>query len=178
MQVPRKRSDSTKSSKSSQSGEPTFHDLSDDDNNNDDDEENNRDDLDVSREVVADDPMEGASSDGANNGEALIEKVYDDYQTDKLSKADDTIPTPQLGALYSPWLLSDYGGTAFEFEESMLAQQDIVDSEGSLIAPWELYEKMTPGSLVLMQAKMFVWHTSKSSDRRVCFATDLSQPRR
>ncbi|TEB28226.1 hypothetical protein FA13DRAFT_1774984 [Coprinellus micaceus] len=79
--------------------------------------------------------------------------------------AADT-PTVQLGAFYDPHLLPDFGGPMFELEKAKLVQHNIVDAQGDLVAPWQIYDKLRPGTLVLINAKLFVWHTGETGDRR------------
>ncbi|TEB12650.1 hypothetical protein FA13DRAFT_1782874 [Coprinellus micaceus] len=47
-----------------------------------------------------------------------------------------------------------------------LVQHNIVDAQGDLVAPWQIYDKLRPGTLVLINAKLFVWHTGETGDRR------------
>ncbi|KAF6745819.1 hypothetical protein DFP72DRAFT_856004 [Ephemerocybe angulata] len=80
---------------------------------------------------------------------------------------DENVPTVQLGAYYDPRLLPDFGGDMFDLNRAKLVQHDIVDTEGNLVAPWELYDKLCPGTIVLIKAKLVAWHTGdQGSDRR------------
>ncbi|KAJ6618088.1 hypothetical protein B0H10DRAFT_1276479 [Mycena sp. CBHHK59/15] len=68
-------------------------------------------------------------------------------------KAEVEIPSEdqiKLGAFYDPRLLEDFGGPPyFRFVNGMLKQLDIRDSQNKLIAPWNNYGALRPGSLIL-----------------------------
>ncbi|TEB15909.1 hypothetical protein FA13DRAFT_1822811 [Coprinellus micaceus] len=75
-------------------------------------------------------------------------------------------PVVQRGALYDPNLLPDFGGPLFQLEKAKLVQQEVYDVDDNLVALWDMYDKLRPGTLVLVNAKLFVWYTSTSEDRR------------
>ncbi|KAJ7713518.1 hypothetical protein B0H14DRAFT_3636041 [Mycena olivaceomarginata] len=56
----------------------------------------------------------------------------------------------KVGHRYSPDLLPDHQGPYFAHEKAKLVQRDYRDVDGTLIAPHELYSKLTEGSLVLL----------------------------
>ncbi|KAJ7833537.1 hypothetical protein B0H14DRAFT_3462676 [Mycena olivaceomarginata] len=56
----------------------------------------------------------------------------------------------KVGDRYSPDLLPDHQGPYFAHEKAKLVQRDYRDVDGTLIAPHELYSKLTEGSLVLL----------------------------
>ena len=60
----------------------------------------------------------------------------------------------QLGAYYDPRLLHDYGGTIFNHTAVKLLQHDITDIDGSLVLPWEEYDKLRTGTVVLMKVTL------------------------
>lgn len=63
----------------------------------------------------------------------------------------------KLGALYDPNLLPDYKGPYFEHVNTKLIQHDIRDIEENLIAPWDAYEALCPGTVVLIEATLKCW---------------------
>ncbi|KAJ3536704.1 hypothetical protein NMY22_g5916 [Coprinellus aureogranulatus] len=79
--------------------------------------------------------------------EVMADSTSDSSQTasesDEPTAASST-PTVQLGAYYDPRLLPDFGGDIFDFKRSKLVQHDIVDTEGKLVAPWEIYDRLRP----------------------------------
>ncbi|KAJ6546322.1 hypothetical protein B0H10DRAFT_1326960 [Mycena sp. CBHHK59/15] len=56
----------------------------------------------------------------------------------------------QVGDTYPPEKLPDHQGRYFAQDKTKLVQRDYRDFNGSLIAPYELYEKLTEGTLVLV----------------------------
>ncbi|KAJ6574042.1 hypothetical protein B0H19DRAFT_1253801 [Mycena capillaripes] len=57
----------------------------------------------------------------------------------------------QIGDKYPPNSLPDHRGPCFAHEKAQLIQRDYRDSDGSLIAPHELYGKLIEGTLVLVK---------------------------
>ncbi|KAJ7136460.1 hypothetical protein C8R43DRAFT_842870, partial [Mycena crocata] len=55
----------------------------------------------------------------------------------------------KLGAHYDPNLLEDFGGELFNLRKAKLVQHDMRDPENKLIAPWDVYKALRPGTLVL-----------------------------
>ncbi|TEB28146.1 hypothetical protein FA13DRAFT_1815923 [Coprinellus micaceus] len=51
-------------------------------------------------------------------------------------------------------------------EKAKLVQQEVYDVDDNLVVPWDMYNKLRPGTLVLVNAKLFVWYTSTSEDHR------------
>ncbi|KIK59527.1 hypothetical protein GYMLUDRAFT_245208 [Collybiopsis luxurians FD-317 M1] len=66
--------------------------------------------------------------------------------------------TVQLGAHYDPTLLKDYGGPVFAQKYAKLLQQDWTDEQRNLIPPWDYYEKLQLGTLIVANVnfKVFV----------------------
>ncbi|KAF8347515.1 hypothetical protein F5887DRAFT_915780 [Amanita rubescens] len=62
-----------------------------------------------------------------------------------------------VGAYYDPHLLPDFGGPTFRLVNAKLLQREIVDAEGNLIPPWEMYDKLRPGTLVLMKVQLLTF---------------------
>ncbi|KAJ7436015.1 hypothetical protein B0H11DRAFT_1755436 [Mycena galericulata] len=55
-----------------------------------------------------------------------------------------------IGAHYEPALLPDFGGDYFNLVKAKLVQHDIRDVNNNLIPPWDLYDALKPGTLVLV----------------------------
>ncbi|KAF7340752.1 hypothetical protein MSAN_02103600 [Mycena sanguinolenta] len=56
----------------------------------------------------------------------------------------------KLGAHYDPRLLPDYSGYPyFQLSKAKLKQLDIRNAQNKLIAPWDNYSELRPGSLIL-----------------------------
>ena len=65
-----------------------------------------------------------------------------------------------MGAYYPLSLLSDHGGTLFKQELTKLVQLDIRDSDNNLIPPWDMYDKLRPGTIVIIEGTLVCWHIS------------------
>ena len=69
------------------------------------------------------------------------------------------MPVVKRGALYSPDLLPDYHcGSYFQLKNAKLVQQDIWDDDNKLISPWEMYDKLRVGTIVLIDSTLKCWH--------------------
>ena len=55
----------------------------------------------------------------------------------------------KVGDTYDPNLLSDYGGPLFRHVNSKLIQHDISTLDRRIIPPWEEYEALSEGTLVI-----------------------------
>ena len=75
----------------------------------------------------------------------------------------------QLGAYYEPRLLHDYGGTIFNHSAAKLLQRNITDTNGSLIPPWDEYDKLRTGTVVLMKVTFTVPVGNTRRKVRLCF---------
>ena len=73
-------------------------------------------------------------------------------------------PEVELGGLYDPALLPDFDPTIFGLTAAKLAQQDILGVDGKLIAPWDMAEKLRPGTLVGVEANLIMYTFCKPSD--------------
>ncbi|KAK7037890.1 hypothetical protein R3P38DRAFT_2770252 [Favolaschia claudopus] len=84
--------------------------------------------------------------------------------------SDSEVPKPdasqiRVGAFYDPRLLCDYGGEYFRQVKARLIQLDVRDAtsrregdqEDPLVPPWEFYERLRPGTLVLVDASLHVF---------------------
>ncbi|KAJ7847962.1 hypothetical protein B0H13DRAFT_2362178 [Mycena leptocephala] len=75
----------------------------------------------------------------------------------------DTSPPPpqkrKVGDLYDPDCLPDHRGPYFAHQVSKLIQRDYKDVDGDLIAPQELYGKLTEGTLFSAQISLhtYIW---------------------
>ena len=66
-------------------------------------------------------------------------------------------PEPRLWGLYEPRLLPDYDPSIFDLRRALLAQQEIRDNAGKLVAPWDLQSALRPGTLVVVEATLIVY---------------------
>ncbi|KAJ7254601.1 hypothetical protein C8J57DRAFT_1722133 [Mycena rebaudengoi] len=66
----------------------------------------------------------------------------------------------QVGDTYDPNLLPDHRGSYFNHEEATLVQRDIRDHDDTLIAPHEIYSRLTEGTLftALISFQTYVYH--------------------
>ncbi|KDQ54427.1 hypothetical protein JAAARDRAFT_209502 [Jaapia argillacea MUCL 33604] len=62
-----------------------------------------------------------------------------------------------VGAHYDPAVLPDCRGNFFQFNKAKLVQQDWRDVDGDLIPPWEAYDKLRAGTLVLANVTLKCW---------------------
>ena len=68
------------------------------------------------------------------------------------------MPVVERGALYSPDLLPDHRGSYFQRKNAKLVQQDIWDDDNNLITPWETYDKLRVGTIVVVDSTLICWH--------------------
>ncbi|KAJ7216231.1 hypothetical protein C8J57DRAFT_1255321 [Mycena rebaudengoi] len=77
----------------------------------------------------------------------------------------------KLGAYYDPHLLEDYGGPLYKHVKAKLVQHDIRDATNSnndLIPPWEIYNCLKPGTLVLCNVSLHIFHfTDKGRTKKL-----------
>lgn len=64
----------------------------------------------------------------------------------------------EIGAYYDPDLLPDHRGDLFQHEQAKLVQQDIKDINNNLVAPWDMQEKLRPGTIVVIDSTLVTWH--------------------
>ena len=55
-------------------------------------------------------------------------------------------------------MLPDYRGDLFQHEHAKLVQQDIKDTNDNLVAPWDMREKLRPGTIVVIDTTLVTWH--------------------
>ncbi|KAF8167649.1 hypothetical protein B0H34DRAFT_854551 [Crassisporium funariophilum] len=67
-----------------------------------------------------------------------------------------------VDGLYPLDRLPDHRGTLFQQKKAQLVQLDIRDTDDNLIPPWDIYSKLRPGTIVLVEATLVVWHIPKS----------------
>ncbi|KAJ7912821.1 hypothetical protein B0H13DRAFT_2473669 [Mycena leptocephala] len=79
-------------------------------------------------------------------------------------------PTIKLGAYYDPRLLLDYGGGYFRHVKARLVQLDVrdaTDNSNALVPPWEFYERLRPGTLVLVSASLHIFVMNDTNSKGV-----------
>jgi hypothetical protein len=64
----------------------------------------------------------------------------------------------EIGAFYDPNLLPDHRGNYFNHVNAKLVQLDIRDEDDNLIPPWNMNDKLRPGTIVLIDASLVCWH--------------------
>ncbi|KAF8995638.1 hypothetical protein BDQ17DRAFT_1330452 [Cyathus striatus] len=75
----------------------------------------------------------------------------------------DSEPTPKQATaskaenFYEPSNLPDYQGSYYQLNKAKLVQQDFKDVNGSPIRPWEVHDKLRPGTLVVIDASLIEW---------------------
>lgn len=79
----------------------------------------------------------------------------------------------KLGAFYEPSVLQDYGGSYFNHTKAKLVQLDVRDIKNELIPPWEFYEALRPGTLVLCLVSLHCFSMTddggkERKERKVC----------
>ncbi|KAJ7083137.1 hypothetical protein B0H15DRAFT_952155 [Mycena belliarum] len=65
-----------------------------------------------------------------------------------------TVDDRKIGDTYHPNMLPDHRGPYFDHRDSKLVQRDYIDRDHHLIAPHELYEKLTEGTLFSAQISL------------------------
>ncbi|KAJ7131261.1 hypothetical protein C8R44DRAFT_613104, partial [Mycena epipterygia] len=67
----------------------------------------------------------------------------------------------KLGAVYDTCLISDYGGPYFALRKNGVVQLDVRDGtpggNNALILPWDFYERLKPGTLVLVSVSLRIF---------------------
>ncbi|KAJ8518863.1 hypothetical protein ONZ45_g4092 [Pleurotus djamor] len=94
-------------------------------------------------------PPEGASSRTYKDSNIEMEDATMSSQNDKTPWSD-----VREGAVYDPVCLSDYGGPYFQLQKNKVAQQSFYDINNKLIPPWETYEKLRTGTLVVVNVAL------------------------
>ncbi|THU80760.1 hypothetical protein K435DRAFT_874047 [Dendrothele bispora CBS 962.96] len=62
-----------------------------------------------------------------------------------------------VGATYEPYLQHDYGGKSFDQVHARLVQPDFRDVSQRLICPWDFYDKLRPGTLIMANVDISVF---------------------
>ncbi|THU97717.1 hypothetical protein K435DRAFT_796308 [Dendrothele bispora CBS 962.96] len=81
-----------------------------------------------------------------------------------------------VGATYEPHLQHDYGGKSFDQVHARLVQPDFRDVSQRLICPWDFYDKLRPGTLIManIDISVFVMDGRKASMMPIYHANILS----
>ncbi|KAI0267926.1 hypothetical protein BGY98DRAFT_938417 [Russula aff. rugulosa BPL654] len=88
--------------------------------------------------------------------------VHNDTSTPIIPQRDEI----KLNALYDRCLLYDYGGTLFDQHHAKLVQRNITDATGALIPPWEEYDNLHTGSIVLARVSLKLYCIQTGSKTR------------
>src|SRR6266850_1832542 len=74
-----------------------------------------------------------------------------------------TIAVVEVGALYELSIMPDYSDMVFKFKLSKLIQQDFRCLNETLIALWEAFEDLRPGTVILANCSLhcFIWRSEK-----------------
>ncbi|KAJ6556236.1 hypothetical protein B0H19DRAFT_1152234 [Mycena capillaripes] len=85
------------------------------------------------------------------NTRATAEEDIEMISTDRTAAA---ILARKVGDTYSPDMLPDHRGSYFAHDKAKLVQRAYKDEDGNLIAPHELYSKLTEGTLFSAQISL------------------------
>ena len=80
----------------------------------------------------------------------------------------------ELGSFYDPDLLPDHRGDYFKHVHAKLVQLDIRDENDTLIPPWDMYDNLRPGTVVLIDASLVCWHIFAKGRGDKLVSTSLS----
>ena len=72
----------------------------------------------------------------------------------------------KAGALYPLDRLADHRGPFFQQTKAKLVQQDIRDFDDNLVPPWQMHNKLQPGTLVLVRATLVSWEWKEAACTR------------
>ncbi|KAJ6448045.1 hypothetical protein DFH09DRAFT_1406700 [Mycena vulgaris] len=100
-----------------------------------------------------------------NMGDVIMEasQAADTYNLKQALSIPNHIAERQIGDNYPPAKLPDHPGPYFAHEKGLLVQRDYRYTDGSLIAPHELYDKLTEGTPVLAMISLSTyWFISGS----------------
>ncbi|KAG6876463.1 hypothetical protein C0992_012883 [Termitomyces sp. T32_za158] len=106
-------------------------------------------------------PKYGNPNKGQTN-KCLTKRTLSDFSSEEdlsgptASVVEAPLNTPVVteGAFYDPRLNVDFGGPYFNLVQNKLLQLDVVDSTNALVAPWNFYDALKPGTLVLICASL------------------------
>jgi hypothetical protein len=76
-------------------------------------------------------------------------------------------PKVTAGAYYEPRVLPDYGGAFFNLINNKLRQQDVRDPDDALIAPWNMYGALRPGTLIMAEVTLHAFHITDKKETGV-----------
>ncbi|KAJ3851612.1 hypothetical protein EV368DRAFT_83353 [Lentinula lateritia] len=68
---------------------------------------------------------------------------------EKLAHVKSTLQIPNVGALYDPKLMLDYGGEVFSLDKAKLVQPNWCKMDDTLIVPWKNYLHLRQGTLIV-----------------------------
>ncbi|KAJ7842469.1 hypothetical protein B0H14DRAFT_3691970 [Mycena olivaceomarginata] len=108
-------------------------------------------------------PAQNGGGDSSGTPRKRITRVISAAETTEVGNEDVGMEGTQLprerqvGDKYPPDVLPDHRGSYFAHDKAQLVQRDYRDVDGSLIAPYELYEKLVEGTLVLVTASLVTY---------------------
>ncbi|KAJ7939736.1 hypothetical protein B0H13DRAFT_2300437 [Mycena leptocephala] len=94
--------------------------------------------------------VRNSRSTSPGGGDNDVEMASDD-------RAATAIAARKVGDTYSPDMLPDHKGEYFAHEKAKLVQRPYKDEHGMLIAPYELYSKLTEGTLFSVQVSLSMY---------------------
>ncbi|PPR06558.1 hypothetical protein CVT24_001578 [Panaeolus cyanescens] len=112
--------------------------------------------LNKKRNLLAEEPVNETGIDNV-----AVESDETLSETESSLEDPDTNSSPPsygIGALYDPGLLPDHGGPLFMHQKARLVQLDMRDEDDNLIMPWQVYDKLRPGTIVLVDTTLVCWH--------------------
>ena len=81
-----------------------------------------------------------------------------------------------VGSFYDPHLLSDFEGPIFRLLNAKLMQREVIDCDDKLVPPWEMDDKLRPGTLDLMKVQLLtrsrtIYRTDRTMEPARYFAS-------
>ncbi|KAJ6485267.1 hypothetical protein DFH09DRAFT_1339789 [Mycena vulgaris] len=106
-------------------------------------------------------PSKGRARNKKSNAQA------DNVEMETAAPSAPAVHDRKIGDTYAPDMLPDHRGPYFAHEAAKLIQRDFRDENDNLIAPHELYSKLTEGTLFGAQISFetFVFHESNFSSK-------------
>ena len=71
-----------------------------------------------------------------------------------------------MGSFYEPSLLEDYGGDYFAHVNAKLTQPDVRDINNKLVAPWNMYDVLRPGTVILALVSLHVYFVTDTGGHK------------